>query len=217
MKKQGIAVKKRRLPGASPQGFTLTEIMVSLSVIAVVAALGGPSLFSARANATLKAAARDLFGTLQLARRTAIATNRPVRVRFKTSSYFIDLNNDGTYTPSATDTYTDLNGDGAYNRGEPYIDLDGDGAYTGEISVNFNDYGHGVKPGTGNAAANWSGAPCVQRSFITFNSRGTSNSGTIYLANRNNDICYAVTVRSSGSQVIRRYSGAVPFNKKYWR
>lgn len=198
-------------------GFTLMELMVTLAVIAIVAALAAPSLMMIAPDMALRSAARDLYAKLHEAKMRAIKENGRVSVRFSGSYYYIDLDGNNAYTPSAIDTFTDSNGDGVYNPGEPFDDVDGNKVYSGETAINFTDYGYGVDRGTGNATANWNGDPCIQAGVITFNSRGTSNSGTIYLENRNKDISYAVTVVSAGSIRIRKYSGATPFNKNFWK
>ena len=82
--------------------------------------------------------------------------------------------------------------------------------------IDFSSYGSGVDYGTGNAASNWNGDNFTQPISITYNSRGSSNAGTIYIQNQNNDICYAITARSSGSIKLRKYNGALPFNKNNW-
>lgn len=199
------------------QGFSLIEIMVTLVVIAIAAAIATPSLMAMAPNMALKSAARDLYSKFQEAKMLAIKENNQVRVQRIGTIYFIDKDSDGAYTPSAVDTFTDVNGDGAYNIGELYNDLNGDGEYSGEIAINFNDYGYGIQLGPGNATANWAGDPCAQIGALTFNSRGSSNTGTIYLENQNKDVSYAVVVRTAGSIKTLKYSGASPFNKKYWK
>jgi len=210
-------------PGSAPltpvsHGFTLVEVMVTLTVLSIVAALAVPGILLMAPGMALKTAARDLYSRLQEAKMLAIKQNSRVSVRFHAaqSYYYIDANGDGAYTLAATDTFTDANGDGAYSRGEPFNDMDGNGVYSGEIAINFKDYGYGIDLGTGNATKNWEGDPCNRAEVITFNSRGTSGTGTIYLENRNQDISYAVTVITAGSIRARKYSGATPFNKKYW-
>jgi type IV fimbrial biogenesis protein FimT len=101
--------------------------------------------------------------------------------------------------------------DSSVNPGFYFFDTD-----KGENRVDFSSYGSAVDYGTGNAALNWDGNACVQAATITFNSRGTSNSGTIYIQNQDNDICYAVTVVSTGSTKLRKYNGALPFNQNNW-
>jgi len=190
--------------------------MVTLAVIAIMAALAVPSIHLMAPNMVLKTAARDLYSKFQEAKMLAIKENDPVTVRFSGTYYYLDSDKSGTYTLSATDTFSDDNGDGTYNKGEPYSDVDGNGEYSGETAVNFIDYGYGISLGTGKATGNWSGDPCTQAGFITFNARGSSSSGSVYLHNRGRDVAYAVTVRSAGSIRTRKYSGATPFDKDYW-
>jgi prepilin-type N-terminal cleavage/methylation domain-containing protein len=205
------------LPTVFHRGFTLVELMVTLTVIAIVAALAAPSLMMLAPDMALRSAARDLYAKLHEAKMRAIKESSRISIRFNGAYYYIDADGDNAYTPSAVDTFTDTNGDGVYNPGEPFADVDGNKVYSGEIAINFTDYGYGVDRGTGNAIANWNNDPCTQAGVITFNSRGTSGSGTIYLENRNRDISYAVTVVSAGSIRIRKYSGATPFNRNFWK
>ena len=86
----------------------------------------------------------------------------------------------------------------------------------GMHKIDFSSYGSGVDYGTGNAAFNWDGNSCKQAPSITYNSRGTSNAGTIYIQNQDNDICYAITARSTGSIKLRKYNGALPFVPDNW-
>lgn len=201
-------------------GFTLVEIMVTLVVMAIAAALAAPSLLAMAPNMALKAAARDLYSKLQEAKMLAIKENNPVTVRFTGSYYYLDIDRSGNY--STVDTFTDENGDGVYNTGEPFNDVDGNGAFTGDIAINFSDYGYGIQRGTGNASKNWAGNDFVNPpvSDITFNPRGSSSSRSVYLDNandpRSDGVCYGISVRSAGSIKTWKYSGATPFHKKYW-
>jgi Tfp pilus assembly protein FimT len=192
--------------------------MITLAVLFMAAALAAPSLMLMAPGMALKSAARDLYSRMHEAKMLAIKGNRRISIRLNQarSNYYIDADGDGHYTASATDTFTDSNGDGAYNVGEPFSDADGNGVYSGEVAVNFKDYGYGIDLGTGKATKNWNGDDCAQTDVITFNSRGTSGTGTIFLENRNQDVSFAVTVITAGSIRARKYSGATPFNKKYW-
>lgn len=204
-------------PAIFRAGFTLVELMVTLAVIAIVAALAAPSLMMMTPDMALRSAARDLYSKLYEAKIRAIKENKRISMRFNGSYYYIDLDGNTSYRPSVIDTFTDTNGDDVYNPGEPFTDVDGNKVYSGETAINFTDYGYGVDRGTSNATANWNGDPCAQAGVITFNSRGTSNSGSIYLENLNRDVSFAVTVVSAGSIRIRKYSGATPFNRNFWK
>jgi prepilin-type N-terminal cleavage/methylation domain-containing protein len=206
---------------SAQSGFTLVEILITLVVIAIMAALVSPAIMQMAPNMALKSAAQDLYSNIQKAKIQAIKENGRAVIVFNASSYyyFIDLDNDGAYTPSAVDTFTDENLDGMYNPGEPFVDVDGNNIYSGEIAVSkdLTDYGYGITQGCGNAAKNWAGNDCIQMGTIQFNSRGLANmSGSVYIHNRNTDISYAVTVRNSGSIKGSKYDGATPFATAHW-
>lgn len=62
------------------QGFTLMELLLVLTLAALILALGAPSFQEFRRNARLTGAANDLLASLQLARTTAIERRLPVSV-----------------------------------------------------------------------------------------------------------------------------------------
>lgn len=62
-------------------GFTLIELMVALSVMAIVAVLAAPSIGQTLANQQVKQAAFELAQTLQTARSNAIIYRRAIIVR----------------------------------------------------------------------------------------------------------------------------------------
>jgi len=63
-------------------GFSLVELMVVLSIMAVIAAVCIPAVVNALPAYRLEHAARQLSGQLRKARSTAIRENRKVEVRF---------------------------------------------------------------------------------------------------------------------------------------
>lgn len=170
-------------------GFTMLELMIVIVVIAILTAIAVPNIISWLPNYRAKAAARDLFSNMQKARMQAVKENGNIVIRF----------------------------DAGINPGFYYFDTNNDAAFTaGENRIDFSTYKSGVDYGTGNAAFDWNGDACLQANSITFNSRGTSNSRTVYIQNQNNDICYAITGISSGSIKLRKYNGGLPFNKSNW-
>lgn len=64
------------------QGFTLVEILAVITIIALALALGTFSVKNTMRSVDLSASATTLSDTLNLARQTALSSNRPVEVRF---------------------------------------------------------------------------------------------------------------------------------------
>lgn len=171
-------------------GFTMVELMIVIVIIAILSAIAVPSIINWLPNYRLKSAARDLFSNMQKARMQAVKENGDIIMMFDTG----------------------------INSGFYYFDTDNNNVYTaGENRIDFSAYGSGVDYGNGNAALNWDGNNCTQAGSITFNSRGTSSTGTVYIQNQNNDICYAITGRSSGSIKLRKYNGELPFSTSNWK
>ena len=92
---------------ASQAGFTLAELLVVASIIAVVIGMSIPSLSRAIDSAKLKAAAQQLVGVYQDARVRATQNNTPYEVL--------------TSAPGVTPAQLciDLNGDGACSAADP--------------------------------------------------------------------------------------------------
>lgn len=176
------------------KGFTLVELLIVFAVLGVLSAFAISSFLSWIPDYYLKIAARDLYSNLQKAKMEAVKNNSSVRVRF-----------DSSVSP------------GLY-----YFDYDNDSIRDGdEYFVDMDVYNSGVDYGVpddemGDDILNWNGSACVQTSLLTYSTTGTSNSGTVYLINRNEDIGYAITARSSGSIKLRKYNGMLPFDTDNW-
>lgn len=69
----------------SPQGVTLTELLVVLSIVAILAVMAMPAFLQLMARHRLEGATEVLFGDLQLARLEAVRRDKPVTVAFQTS------------------------------------------------------------------------------------------------------------------------------------
>ena len=67
-------------------GFTLAELMVVISIIAIMSAVAIPSLVSWLPNYRLSGAARDVLSAIELARLTAVRENASVGVSFTPGS-----------------------------------------------------------------------------------------------------------------------------------
>jgi len=68
------------------RGFTITELMIAVVIIGIVAAIAAPNFSRLSASLRMNSAARDLASTLQLARIKAIAQNTSVRLNFDTKA-----------------------------------------------------------------------------------------------------------------------------------
>lgn len=181
-------------------GFTLVELMVVVAVIGLMAAIGTPVVLNLLPNYKLKAAARDLYSSLQQTRLLAIKTNNNVRLVL-----------DNTVSP------------GFY-----FIDVDASGTLNlqNEYRIDLASYGYGVDFGFPPGLVNWNGKAVTNSvvfggnpgppPFCSYNSNGTSGSGSIYLSNAQNSIVYAITTVDSGAVKLRKYNGLLPFNQNNW-
>lgn len=194
-----------------PAGFTLVEVMITLGVLALVAALASPSLMAMVPAMQLKSAARDLYSAIQEAKMLAIKENKTIRIRIDTvnGNYYIDADDNGAFTPGEKRVVL-----------EDY-DNDDDALSNAEKGVEFF-----APPETNK---NWSNADMAQAPVLTFNSRGTALAGSLYLVNgtvnRNySDLktdgeainAYAVAVRSTGSIRTYKYTGTLATKQAGW-
>lgn len=99
------------------RGFTIIELMVTVTVLAVLLALAAPSFAALLRQWRLSTTVETFAGDLRLARSTAIRTSRPVVLCVR------NANQCGTGT-DWTDgwlMFSDLNDNGNLNPGEPLI------------------------------------------------------------------------------------------------
>lgn len=84
------------------RGFTLVELMVVLTMVAILATLATPSLRRFAANQMVQNTAHELMLSMQEARGYAISRNRPVTIRANGDDWttgwqiFVDTNGNGT-------------------------------------------------------------------------------------------------------------------------
>jgi prepilin-type N-terminal cleavage/methylation domain-containing protein len=64
------------------RGFSLLEVLIVVAVISVVGAMSAPAITNMLPNIRVSNSARAVERQLQMARLKAVATNRPMRVRF---------------------------------------------------------------------------------------------------------------------------------------
>ena len=91
------------------EGITLIELLIVISIFALVAVFATPSLLSWRSNARLRGAANNLKGDMELAKLKAIQINDTVLVHFVQDSYKIFKDN--VPTNGVYDAGEDLYGD----------------------------------------------------------------------------------------------------------
>lgn len=174
-------------------GFTMMELMVAMTVIAIMSAISIPAITQAIPNYRLRSFAYDFLSTLQWGRGIAIKENQSVRIDLDSSGYTVR---------------TDSDGDG---------DIDSDD--TSLQSTVFGSYGN-TTTNTGDASEDWEGNAMTQASFVTFNGQGRSNSGTFYFDNgesgSQNQLCYGVRVLSTGFIQVRKYVPCATNDKNCW-
>ena len=75
-----------------PKAFSLFEMLTVIFMIALVSAFAVPGIINWRSAATLRGAAENLKGDLELAKMKALQENGPVAIHFRGNSYqiFID-------------------------------------------------------------------------------------------------------------------------------
>jgi prepilin-type N-terminal cleavage/methylation domain-containing protein len=78
-------------------GITLIELLMVISIFAIIAVFATPSLLSWRSNAKLRGAASNLKGDMELAKLKAIQINDTVIIHFNSDSYQIFKDNVSPY------------------------------------------------------------------------------------------------------------------------
>jgi prepilin-type N-terminal cleavage/methylation domain-containing protein len=130
------------------RGFTLMELMVVIAMIVILSATGMYTYYDSLPGMRVKAAARELFGTLHRARITAMTTSTPVTVSLNppnsytvgTETIPISAENPGVQFGTAAPAYTmtPVNGiavplDGTLPQDQFSIDRRGRPSKDGEI------------------------------------------------------------------------------------
>jgi prepilin-type N-terminal cleavage/methylation domain-containing protein len=88
------------------RGFSMTELMVVVAVIGIIAVLGIPSFVTYWQSATLRAGAEELMTVLNDARQLAIASNTTVCVTASTTTiqYHVGACGNAAYVGPGTDS-----------------------------------------------------------------------------------------------------------------
>jgi len=167
-------------------GFTLSELLVVLAILGILATTAIPGFSRWLPSYRLKGAARDLFSNFQLAKLTAIKDRSECAVYFDSGNCCYQIWSGGP------------------NR--IYDGRTGDDVLVKTIEV--STYGSGVNYGLGDSSA-ITGVVNLLDNSVVFNSRGFINSsgGYVYFQN-NRNASYAAGVSASGAVLLRRWTGS---------
>ena len=103
------------------RGVTLVELIVCVSMLAVLVGLAVPSFSGLQSDWRRDSAIRDFMGDLQLARSTALRTSRAVVMCVTNNGVACDLGANTNDWRQGWMVFSDLEGDNARNNNEPLI------------------------------------------------------------------------------------------------
>jgi len=191
-------------------GFNLVELIVVLSIFALIAAVGVPPILALTGDLRLHMAAQELGGTLRLARSEAARRNANVAVKFRPAR-----GGGATYT-----LYRDGDGDGVLNRDidtgkDPALSLPRPLQYLGS-RMRFG-FPPGVKVRDPGSPRQWlTGTDPIRfnsSDLASFGPLGTSTPGSVYLTDGKRRLMAVRLTSRTGKPRIIVYD----FEEEVWR
>jgi len=192
------------------KGFSLAELIVVLTLVILIAAVGVPPMLEMASGLRLHLAAQELGGTLHLARAEAARRGFNVAVKFRP----------GTVSGATYTLYRDGNGNGVLNRDidagkDPALSLPRPLQYLGS-RMHF-----GFPPGRRirdpSSPRQWLGVQDPIRfndsDLASFGPLGTSTPGSVYLTDgKSRLMAVRVTGRTGRTRII-----VYDFEEEVWR
>jgi type IV fimbrial biogenesis protein FimT len=146
-------------------GFTLIELMITVSVLAILLAIAAPSFTSFLASNRITSQTNELIGVMHLARAEAVRRGQTVTL--------LSGNGNADFAGAGWRVFVDLNGDGDLDTDAPAdTPLRETGALPGRTTIqrvqrNAGDTGYEVVASTSNPE------------FLSFNPRGAASTGAM--------------------------------------
>ncbi|SFL97895.1 prepilin-type N-terminal cleavage/methylation domain-containing protein [Desulfomicrobium norvegicum] len=171
-------------------GMTIVELLVVIAIIGIVAGVTGLNLFKYGPMYELRANARTFYSEMQNAKINAIRTGNPWGFVCNEAASICAI-----YSSSGPDNDFSTTGDNTLYK-----------------TINLSTSKYGIAIGHGTATTRVIGGAIGAEDvtyaddILTFNARGISNDGEIYIQNNRNE-SYAVGTNKFGNIFLRRWTG----------
>lgn len=174
---QGAYMKQK----SKESGFTLLELIIVITIIAIMTSLVTPMYMDYTESSTLRGEAQNIYSLLYNSKMRAVRERDNISVVFDTAT-----------TPQRIQVFS--------NGGLTLVS-------TFTFSSNIT-YGHGgaTKDATKSAGTNFGDDVTFNTNTVTFNNQGTANAGYVYIENKN-DQTYSIGVLTTGLIKIRHWNG----------